>query len=142
MGPRSGELRLALVAALALAGCFSHTPVVDVDAGADADVPDVGPPHDADVEDAAVDGGTLLDAGPSPDDGGADDGGPEDAAAPDGSTDADAGEPRCTFVDFESKTTLDCPPGSNIIVGTDGDDVLYGTEGDDCIVACGGDDVI
>src|SRR5690606_12171308 len=107
MGPRSGELRLALVAALALAGCFSHTP---------------------------VDGGPLLDAGPSPADGGADDGGPEDAAAPDGSTDADAGEPRCTFVDFESKTTLDCPPGSNIIVGTDGDDVLYGTEGDDCIV--------
>jgi hemolysin type calcium-binding protein len=35
-----------------------------------------------------------------------------------------------------------CPPGANVIRGTEGDDVLIGTSGDDCILAYGGNDVI
>lgn len=35
-----------------------------------------------------------------------------------------------------------CPPGSNIIEGTDGDDVLVGTNASDCILGYGGNDVI
>lgn len=36
----------------------------------------------------------------------------------------------------------DCPAGSNIIIGTEGDDSIVGTSGDDCIVALGGNDEI
>lgn len=36
----------------------------------------------------------------------------------------------------------DCPPGSNVIVGTAGPDVLIGTNGADCILGLGGDDDI
>ncbi|MBX3275625.1 MAG: PKD domain-containing protein, partial [Sandaracinaceae bacterium] len=35
-----------------------------------------------------------------------------------------------------------CPPGANIIVGTEGPDVLIGTSGPDCIFGLGGDDYI
>jgi hypothetical protein len=35
-----------------------------------------------------------------------------------------------------------CPPGSHIIVGTDGPDVLTGTRGRDCILGLGGNDKI
>jgi hypothetical protein len=38
--------------------------------------------------------------------------------------------------------TSACPPGMNIIVGTDGPDVLVGTNGADCIVGGGGDDTL
>lgn len=39
-------------------------------------------------------------------------------------------------------TAADCPPGSNIILGTAGDDTLTGTGGNDCILGLGGNDTI
>jgi len=35
-----------------------------------------------------------------------------------------------------------CPPGLNVIEGTEWTDVLIGTSADNCIVAYGGDDYI
>ncbi len=35
-----------------------------------------------------------------------------------------------------------CPPGTNVIIGTDGPDNLVGTAGSDCILGRGGDDTI
>jgi len=39
-------------------------------------------------------------------------------------------------------TQADCPSGSHVIVGTEGDDNIVGTNGADCIVGLGGNDTI
>ena len=39
-------------------------------------------------------------------------------------------------------TQADCPSGSHVIVGTEGDDNIVGTDGADCIVGLGGNDTI
>lgn len=40
------------------------------------------------------------------------------------------------------KTQADCPSGSHVIIGTEGDDNITGTNADDCILGLGGNDTI
>ncbi len=58
------------------------------------------------------------------------------------SGDADANEPIILALGPDYDAAADCPAGTNVIIGTQGDDVIYGTHGADCIVGLGGDDTI
>jgi Ca2+-binding RTX toxin-like protein len=43
---------------------------------------------------------------------------------------------------FAEITEASCPPGTNVIQGTEAADIIHGTLGSDCILGFGGDDVI
>ncbi len=51
-------------------------------------------------------------------------------------------EPERTTGVFERLSAVDCPAGTRVILGTDGNDTIVGTNGRDCIVAGAGDDRI
>jgi len=59
-----------------------------------------------------------------------------------GAGDRDLNEPVFLAIGPEHMRLHDCPPGYNVIIGTDGDDYLRGTRRSDCIYGLGGDDLI